>query len=188
MAVEIRARRVIFLVVSLLAVLGVKVLGSSGVSFEDSGADGSGISSISSASSVDSDCTGVSVGASTGVVDGVDGVIVFLVGVFLGGVTVVITLVMTVGLADGVFFEAESLMTPSHSSPLISVGVVSVGMVGSLGTSSGVFVVSVSVVGASAGSSEVSSAKAGAMIIELTATEPIKIRVKNNLTNFFIIF
>ena len=95
----------------------------------------------------------------------------------VGGVTVVVTSVMTTvvgvvvtGSSTGVL--AGSLMMPSHSSPVISV------------VSLGVSVV----VSAGVGACGVSSAKTGVTKELIVATELIKIRVKNNLTIFLIIF
>lgn len=180
MAVEMRARRVIFLVVPLfmaLVVLGVKVLGISGVS---------GVSGVCGV--CDSVCSGwaeVSTGASKGVSVGVDAVTVLTVltavvlVVVFGGVTVVTILVITVGLGlgsgVGFFSGVGSLMMPSHSSPLVSAGIS--GDSGTPGVSEASEV------------SGISSAKLGFVVeIEQMAVEPIKIRVKNNLTNRFIIF
>ncbi len=94
--------------------------------------------------------------------------------------TVVVTSVMTTvvgavvtGSSTGVL--AGSLMMPSHSSPVISV------------VSLGVSVVSV-VVSAGVGACGVSSAKTGVTKEAMVATELTKIRVKNNLTIFLIIF
>ena len=153
----------------VLVVIGAKVLGTSGVLVSSSGSDsGSGVSGSES-------LAGVSV---------VVGVTSVGVDVVFGGLTVVTTLVMTVGAGVGFVvgsaFGIGSLMIPSHSLP-------SAGVVGVCGVSSGVS--GVSGTSGVSGVSEVSSASAGLIIaIEVTAIEPIKIRVKNNLTNRFIIF
>lgn len=107
----------------------------------------------------------VSAGASAFVVL----VLVWLV--VAGGVTVVVTLVTTTVVGSVVAGSLTvvftgSLMMPSHSLPVST---------SSLGVSSVV------------GTSEASSAKTGE-VAKVTAEEPIRMRLKNNLTNFFIIF
>ncbi len=111
--------------------------------------------------------------SSNGVSAGVS-VFIVLVLVWLvvaGGVTVVVTLVTTTVVGSVVAGSLTvvftgSLMMPSHSLPVST---------SSLGVSSVV------------GTSEASSAKTGE-VAKVTAEEPIRMRLKNNLTNFFIIF
>ena len=128
-----------------------------------------------------------------------------------GGVTVVTTFVMTTGvdsvgslvdLAAGVSITG-SMMMPSHSlalafgsagsfdgSSVVVSEVSEVSEVVVFGDVLGVVSVAMSVVVSVAGDSERFSAKTDdekLRILEIVATEPIKIRVKNNLTNLVII-